>query len=119
MPNKITFKTKKTKKNPDSRVNKKRRGGANDPPKIKQGYPMGMTANDKFIIPARNKTTRTGREKHLEPFLAKNHIKPTVSKSVGVDSSRFTGTKSIFNGGKKKTKRRRKKKSNTRKKKIN
>ena len=117
MPNKITFKTKKTKKNPDSRVNKKRRGGANGPQKFIQGYPMGPTANNKFIIPARNKTTRTGSEKHLEPFLAKNHIKPTVSTSVGVDSSRFTGTKSIFDGGKKKTKRRRKKKSNTRKKK--
>ena len=119
MPNKITFKTKKTKKNPDSRVNKKRRGGENDPPKIIQGYPMGPTANDKFIIPARNKTTRTGREKHLEPFLAKNHIKPTVSTSVGVDSSRLTGPKSIFDGGKKKTKRRRKKKSKHKKKKIN
>tara|TARA_B100001057_G_C22517487_1_gene820493 strand:+ start:70 stop:354 length:285 start_codon:yes stop_codon:yes gene_type:complete len=94
MANKITFKIKK------------------NLPKFKRRFPIGMTKNNKFIF--RKNLTRT---KHDEPFLAKAYIKPTVSKSVGVNSSRFTGTKSIFDGGKKKTKRRRKKKSNTRKKK--
>tara|TARA_Y100000992_G_scaffold132453_1_gene87462 strand:+ start:1598 stop:1846 length:249 start_codon:yes stop_codon:yes gene_type:complete len=79
MPNKITFKIKK------------------NLPKFKRGFPIGMTKNRKFKF--RKNLTRT---EYDEPFLAINHIQPTVSKSVGVDSSRLTGPKSIFDGGKKK-----------------
>ena len=83
-----------------------------DPPKIRQTYQLGRTKNEKLLIGVKPRQKGPFRP---EPVLANQMIKPSVSKSRGINSSRFSGNNSIFGGNRKTKKGRRKNKSKTRK----